>query len=129
MKQNSVMRDRGEESQTKKRSNEHGRNFMSVWYSILQHTGLFALAPQPTDSLYDWWVKMKNSVSGDARKGLNSLIILGAWTIWRHRNDCVSNGAAPSIGTARILARHEAQFWSVAEAKGLTLLTARGIWL
>ena len=65
------------------------------------------------------------TVSGDARKGLNSLIILGAWTIWKHRNDCVFNGATPRLSTALNLAREEALLWSIAGAKGLSLHTAR----
>jgi hypothetical protein len=32
--------------------------------------------------------------------GLNSLVILGAWSIWRHRNDCVFNGATPNVNLA-----------------------------
>jgi hypothetical protein len=51
--------------------------------------------------------------------GLNSLIILGAWTIWMHRNDCVFNGAIPRLSRALNLAREEALLWSIAGAKGL----------
>uniref|UniRef100_A0A0A9BEL1 Uncharacterized protein n=1 Tax=Arundo donax TaxID=35708 RepID=A0A0A9BEL1_ARUDO len=29
------------------------------------------------------------------RKGLNSLIILAAWELWKHRNNCVFNNALP----------------------------------
>nr|TKW13976.1 hypothetical protein SEVIR_5G136400v2 [Setaria viridis] len=89
------------------------------WFQFLQHVGLAALAPQPTDSSFkDWWEKVELLVNGDMRADLNSLIILGGWTIWRHRNDCVVIGASPSIATALILARDEAQLWSMAGAKG-----------
>jgi hypothetical protein len=56
------------------------------WHDTLHSFGLAALAPQPVDSYFDaWWDKVVLTVSEDARKGLNSLIILGAWTIWKHR--------------------------------------------
>ena len=58
-------------------------------------------APQPQDiSFDDWWEKVEASVAGDLRKGLNSLVILGAWRIWRHRNMCVFNGSSPSVAAA-----------------------------
>jgi hypothetical protein len=31
------------------------------------------------------------------KRGFNSLIILGAWLIWKHRNQCVFQGNAPNI--------------------------------
>jgi len=36
-------------------------------------------------------------VSKEHRKGVNTLIILGAWIIWKHRNACVFEGASPSL--------------------------------
>jgi len=32
------------------------------------------------------------------QKGLNSLIVLGAWTLWNHRNRCVFYGITPNLG-------------------------------
>ena len=98
------------------------------WFELLQIVGLAALAPQPeVPSFDDWWDKAASTVNGDTRKGLNSLIILGAWTIWKLRNDCVFNGAAPSIPVALARAREEAHLWSLAGAKGLPLDTASAV--
>lgn len=69
---------------------------------------------------------MEGSHSGDVRKGLNSLIILGAWTIWTHQNDCVFNGIAPCLVTALILVKEEAQLWKLAGATGISLPSAIG---
>jgi hypothetical protein len=60
------------------------------------------------------------------RKGFNSLVVLGAWVIWKHRNLCVFNDSAPSVPTALQMAREEALLWTVAGAKGLSLLQAVG---
>jgi len=40
-----------------------------------------------------WWLVGKDySCWGQMQKGLNSLVILGAWTIWNHHNRCVFDG-------------------------------------
>ena len=79
------------------------------WLELLQFFGLATLAPQLDEPSFDvWWDRSAWMVSGDTRKGLNSLVILGAWTIWKVRNDCVFNGATPSITTALAHAREEA---------------------
>jgi hypothetical protein len=97
------------------------------WFSLLLHFGFASLAPHPTDQSFDeWWRKVDNSASGDLMKGLNSLVILGAWSIWWHRNDCVFNGATPNVNMVLALAREETHWWSLAGAKGISLLTAGG---
>lgn len=94
-----------------------------VWFHLLQYVGLESLAPHSAETSFDdWWEHAEGRVAGDARAGLNSLVILGAWTIWRHRNDCVFNGGSPSITTVLSLAKDEASMWGMAGAKGLSRL-------
>jgi hypothetical protein len=38
-------------------------------------------------------------VAKDYKKGFNSLAMLVACEIWKHRNDCIFNGSIPSITT------------------------------
>jgi hypothetical protein len=57
-------------------------------------------------------------------KGINSLVALGAWTIWKLRNSCVLDGCTPSLALSLRLAREEKQLWEVAGAKGLSYLAA-----
>jgi hypothetical protein len=64
------------------------------------------------------------ATSGSTRRGLNSLIILGAWTIWNHRNKCVFDGASPSMVEILILAGEERRQWMIAGARGLSHLVA-----
>ena len=95
------------------------------WFILLQRVGLATLAPQPSTSSFDeWWRQVSSSVSSTIQKGLNSLIILGAWTIWRHRNECVFNGKSPHLPTALVMVGDDLWRWNVAGARGLALLTA-----
>jgi hypothetical protein len=66
---------------------------------------------------------MSSSVSRIIAKGLNSVLILGAWTFWRHRNACLFDGASLSLSAALVMAGEELWFWRVAGASKLSLLT------
>jgi hypothetical protein len=44
---------------------------------------------------------------GPRKKGLNLLIILGAWILWKHCNRCVFDGTAPSLVAALSQANEE----------------------
>jgi hypothetical protein len=63
-------------------------------------------------------------LSTGARRGFNTLVVLGAWTIWKTRNDAVFNGVAPKVDRALLLAREEAELWMLAGAKGLSDVVA-----
>jgi len=95
------------------------------WYLLLRQVGLHSLSPQPSDTSFDsWWEKASGATSGLIQKGLNSLIVLGAWTLWNHRNRCIFYGITPNLGGALTLAGEERQLWNLAGAKGLSSLTA-----
>uniref|UniRef100_A0A0A9F7L9 Reverse transcriptase zinc-binding domain-containing protein n=1 Tax=Arundo donax TaxID=35708 RepID=A0A0A9F7L9_ARUDO len=70
------------------------------WYNLLRRVGLEAIAPQLDEVFVDWWERVVAAVNAQARSGLNSLIILGAWIIWKHRNGCVFDGVTPNAAAA-----------------------------
>jgi hypothetical protein len=52
----------------------------------------------------EWWSRSSEQLQGIAKKGLNSLITLGLWTLWNHRNICVFDRVTPSLeGAIRLL--------------------------
>jgi hypothetical protein len=54
------------------------------WFQLLRRFNLQVLAPQPgLSSFMSWWEEASCSVNGPIRKGLNSLIALGGWIIWK----------------------------------------------
>ncbi|WVZ76088.1 hypothetical protein U9M48_024090, partial [Paspalum notatum var. saurae] len=99
------------------------------WFKLLRQVYLQAISPQPVDSsFFVWWEKASNTTASNAAaklvmQGVNSLIILGAWTIWNHRNKCVFDGSAPSVAAALVIAGEECRLWALAGARGLSLLT------
>jgi hypothetical protein len=93
------------------------------WYLVLRQVGLHSLAPEPNDLIfYEWWEKLHTTTSALTRKGLNSLIILGAWILWNHCNRCVFDGAAPNMVESLILFGNERRIWMMAGARGLSHL-------
>ena len=95
------------------------------WFILLGHFNLQGLAPTNEDEFFDsWWQKESQKLSGKVKKGFNSLVILGSWSLWKHRNNRVFDGGNPSLERALVLAKEEAFFWSLAGAKGISFLAA-----
>jgi hypothetical protein len=60
------------------------------WFKLLLLVNLQHLAHQSCEGVFmDWWQDLSTKVPRIARNGLNSLVILGVWTLWKHRNGCV----------------------------------------
>ena len=100
-----------------------------VWSRLLQPLELTDLVPlQNERSFADWWRKMLSRVKKVQKKGVNTLIILGAWTIWKHRNACVFQGVSPLVNTILWELKDGHDLWCLAGAKklqglGLTFAT------
>ena len=58
------------------------------------------------------------------QKGVNSLVILGAWNLWNHRNRCVFDGAVPDLNNILPTTREDLRQWSIAGARGVSFLLA-----
>ena len=93
------------------------------WYAILQPINLSQLTPtRSVKSFADWWKNAERRLPKQHRKGFNSLCILGAWILWKHRNACVFEGASPNLQVA-VQAFKESRLWQFLGAKKLTALS------
>jgi hypothetical protein len=63
-----------------------------------------------TSMFQDWWSMAEGLVPVLHREGFNTLVILVAWWIWKHRNVCV------------LQIHEDARLWELAGAKALRRL-------
>jgi hypothetical protein len=95
------------------------------WYDLLACFGMPAAVPQAHNvGFYSWWQQARDRLHTSVQRGFDSLVVLGAWTIWMARNDAVFNGIAPRVDRALLLAWEEADLWILAGAKGLNTVVA-----
>jgi len=93
------------------------------WFEVLQPLNLSHLTPSRSiDSFADWWRRSWKKLQKQHRKGFNSLCILGAWILWKHRNACVFDGMTPNLLRALQDFKDESLLWRFAGAKGLAAL-------
>lgn len=82
---------------------------------------LISISPsEDTNCFSSWWSKAVRAVDKESNKRLNSLIILVAWEIWKHRNHCVFNGVNPSVVCG---------FWCMAGASKFSEFLSRSLTL
>jgi hypothetical protein len=91
----------------------------------MKSVGLRHLAPNlACSSFEDWWEGVVaapvDPTNKGLNKGLNSLIIIGAWAIWNHRNRCVFNGVQPSPNMVINWVKDESHLWCRAGASDLS---------
>jgi hypothetical protein len=72
----------------------------------------------------EWRRGTNEIIGGAAKRGFNSLVILGAWILWKHRNRCVFDGIAPSLAAVLTQAGEERRLWELAGARNSSSLTA-----
>jgi hypothetical protein len=95
------------------------------WFELLRPFGLQDFLPgQDIDDFDHWWCFNSARLGGLSKKGFDSLVALGAWMLWKHRNGVVFNGSHPNLVVAVRLAREEAFLWSLAGIKDFSYLLA-----
>jgi hypothetical protein len=67
---------------------------------------------------------VSSKADGAVKKGLNSIVILVAWSLWNHRNRCVFNGLQPSLNGILSSIREELHQWGIAGARGIAHILA-----
>jgi hypothetical protein len=71
-----------------------------------------------------WWRWLGNQVYRMAGERVNSLVILGAWTLWKHRNSCVFDRNMLYVDFAVRIADQDREKWELAGARKLSWLTS-----
>jgi hypothetical protein len=101
-----------------------------VWFFIFQYLNLVVDLPTAESSSFPaWWCNTIQAAPKDMWKGLNSLIILVAWEVWKHRNSCVLEGIRPSIQILLQTVTNESSLWCMAGASKLQELLTRSLML
>ncbi|WVZ77160.1 hypothetical protein U9M48_025058, partial [Paspalum notatum var. saurae] len=96
-----------------------------VDYIDARRFNLQYLSPMAEDKSFEcWWSRGNVRASDLVQRGFSSLVILGGWTLWKHRNTCVFEGVVPSMARVLLLAMEETHLCILAGARGLSLLTA-----
>ncbi|KAG2555146.1 hypothetical protein PVAP13_9KG545500 [Panicum virgatum] len=81
------------------------------WWTVSGRIG-----PQPKDCLFGENLE-------ESMKRFNSLVMLGAWILWKHHNACIFDGSAPCLQVALQAYRDELHLWQAVGAKGLRALS------
>jgi hypothetical protein len=91
-----------------------------VWFVVLSPLEIGGATPCSNErSFAQWWAKTARKVKKECKKGVNSLVILTDWVIWKHCNACVFEGTALSISEVLKQFREEYKLWCLAGAKNL----------
>jgi hypothetical protein len=91
-----------------------------VWFNLLRPLSLGEYIPRQRERNFaEWWRKVVKRVQKEHKRGVNSIIILGAWMIWKHRNAYVFEGAALSVTSIMRDLKDEHNLWCVAGARKL----------
>jgi len=64
-------------------------------------------------------VPSNKNLPKEIRKGLNTLIVIVAWEIWKHWNECDFNKTMPNVWTILHAVADECVLWCSAEEKDL----------
>ena len=71
---------------------------------------------------FAWWSMVVEDSPSCLQKGLNSIVGLTAWAIWKHRDAVIFEGRHPSTDDLVLSVKDDARLWANAGAKGLAVI-------
>jgi hypothetical protein len=90
-----------------------------VWFRVLSMAGLQRCTlTSGAQNFQEWWQAAERMVPKQMRDGLNLLISLMLWHLWKHCNACVFDRISPSVPRIILDINSEAALWCMADAKG-----------
>ncbi|KAF8718682.1 hypothetical protein HU200_024982 [Digitaria exilis] len=73
---------------------------------------------RPYPTMTEWWVAIRKRT----RKGVDSMVMLVSWCLWKLRNDIVFNARTATIGDAIQLIMEDVKDWVQAGPSNLATL-------
>lgn len=102
----------------------------TVWSLLFRRYRLPDVSPSPDDKdFFDCWMRVVALSPEQVKQGLNLVITLGAWMLWKHHNNCVFNGANTNTQLVIRTFLEEAHLWCFVGTKGLAHLEVVARWL
>ena len=98
---------------------------LQIWFSVFIQLHMAVDVPGNWASFLAWWRRVIRIAPKELRKGLNSLIILVVWEIWKHRNACVFEDVLPNTRMLLQAINNECTMWRLTGASNLRDLLAR----
>lgn len=89
------------------------------WFRVLSRLRMASRVPEQSENNFiEWWKRAVSSLSKSTSKGFNTLIILSAWVLWKHRNAILFDGARPCVQSVLRLRSFEEErhLWGYASA-------------
>ncbi|KQJ97438.1 hypothetical protein BRADI_3g30761v3 [Brachypodium distachyon] len=93
-----------------------------LWHEVLSWIRSICAPPTAGVCFADWWQESIHSSPPTMRKGTASLIMLTAWSIWKHRKAAVFDNATPNFASLLDLIKTDARCWASAGPAGLGML-------
>lgn len=85
-----------------------------VWFHTLSAAGRRNLMPNGDTQPVDWWLAARNNLPKEQKRGLDTLVILVCWLLWKERNARVFSGKYSALSEILERIRHEGLLWSMA---------------
>lgn len=93
-----------------------------VWHSVFSALRI-TMPPHDQEGLLDWWLLLRKNRGKFKQKGIDSMVMLIVWAIWKERNALTFDGStARRVSDVVQSVWAEGELWARADAKWMAAL-------